>query len=79
VLRFPTSAANATAKWEIGREDRRGILSHLAVKHCFEMIQMGQVELVRSRYDWQVENLNLESWTVSLKEELRKICLGNMW
>lgn len=49
VLRFPTNAANTTAKWEIGREGRRGSLSHLAVKYCFEMMQMGQEELVRSR------------------------------
>jgi hypothetical protein len=61
VLRFPTSAANVTAKWEIGRESRRVILSHLAVKHCFAMMQMGQAEPVRSQYDWQVENLNLGS------------------
>jgi len=62
VLRFPTSAANTTAKWEIGREGRRGSLSHLAVKYCFEIMQMGQEELVRSRYEWKVENLNLGSW-----------------
>lgn len=79
MLRFPISAANGTAKWEIGREGRRVILSHLAVKHCFAMMQMGQAELVRSQYDWQVENLNLGSWALSLKEELHKICLGNMW
>ena len=61
MLLFPTSAANGTAKWEIGREGRRDILSHLAVKYCFEMMQMRQEELVRSRYELQVENLNLDS------------------
>jgi hypothetical protein len=79
VLRFLTSAANGTAKWEIDIEGRRGTLSHLAVKNCFEKMQMGREELVRSRYERQVENLNLGSWTVSLKEELHKTCLGNMW
>jgi hypothetical protein len=29
------------------------------------MIQMGQEELVKSRYEKQVENLNLGSWAVS--------------
>jgi hypothetical protein len=77
VLRFPTSAANGTAIWEIGREGSRGILLHLAVKYYFEMMQMGQ-EIVRSRYEKQVENLNLGSWAVSLKEKLHKVCLGNM-
>jgi hypothetical protein len=65
VLRFPTSAANVTAIWETGRECRRGIFLHIAVKYYFEMIQMGQEELVKSRYEKQVENLNLGSWAVS--------------
>jgi hypothetical protein len=62
-----------TAKWEVGRKGRRGILSHFAVKYCFEIMGMGQEELVKSRYEWQVENLNLESWTVSLKENYTKL------
>ena len=40
---------------------------------------MGQEELVRGRYEWKVENLDLGSWTVHLKEELHKIYLGNIW
>ena len=78
MFRFPTSAANGTAKWEIVREGRRCILSHLTVKYCFEMMQMGQEGLKMSRYEWKVENLNLGSSALNLKEELHKMCLGNM-
>jgi hypothetical protein len=36
---------------------------------------MGSLEMVRTCYEWQINNLKVESWAMKLKEKLEKIGL----
>jgi hypothetical protein len=39
----------------------------------------GKEELVWACYEWQVNNLEFDSWTGKLSEKLSKIGLGYIW
>jgi hypothetical protein len=47
---------NEVAKLEMGRHNnsRRGRVLCLAMKYWLSMLQMGEDELVRERYEWQI-------------------------
>jgi hypothetical protein len=40
---------------------------------------MHSLEVVRPCYEWQINNLRVESWEMKLKEELEKIGLTYIW
>jgi hypothetical protein len=40
---------------------------------------MDKEELVKVCYEWQVNNLEFESWAKKLSEQLSKIGLGYIW
>jgi hypothetical protein len=43
-------------------------------------MQMGQNDLERSRYEWQVGNLKFGTWGANLREQLDKTTgLGHIW
>jgi hypothetical protein len=76
ILRF---AANGVAEVELGRDGRRGKVLCLAVKYWLRTLQMDKEEPVRVCYEWQVNNLEFDSWARKLSEHLSKIGLGYIW
>jgi hypothetical protein len=46
---------------------------HLVAKYWCNMMQMGLSEVIRSRNECKVGNLNLGSWALSLRKELHEI------
>jgi hypothetical protein len=39
----------------------------------------GKDELVRVCYDWQINNVQYDSWAKKLEKKLNKIGLGHIW
>jgi hypothetical protein len=76
ILGIPRYAANGFAELELGRDSRRGKVLCLAVKYWKRTLQVDKEELVRVCYEWQVNNLEFDSWTRKLSKQLSKIGLG---
>jgi hypothetical protein len=76
ILGIPRFAANKVAEIELGRDSRRGKVLCLAVKYWLRTIQMDKEELVRVCFEWQVNNLEFDSWASKLNKQLSKIGLG---
>jgi hypothetical protein len=76
ILGIPRFAATVVAVLELGRDSRRGKVLCLAVQRT---LQMGKEELERVCYEWQVNNLEFDSWATKLSKQLSKIGLGYIW
>jgi hypothetical protein len=73
ILGIPRFAANGIAELQLGRDSRRGKVLCRAVKNLQRTLQMDKEELVRVCYEWQVNNLEFESWARKLSKQLSKI------
>jgi hypothetical protein len=76
---LPRFAANGVAEAELGRDSRRGKVLCPAVKYWLRTLQMDKEEPARVCYEWQVNNLEFDSWASKLNEQLSKIGLGYIW
>jgi hypothetical protein len=79
ILGIPRFEASGVAEVELGRDSRRGKVLCLAVKYWLRTLQMDEEELVRVCYEFQVNNLEFDSWARKLSEQLSKIGLGHIW
>jgi hypothetical protein len=48
------------------------------VKYWQRILQMDKDDLVRVRYDWQINNAQYDSWAKKLEKKLNKIGLGHI-
>jgi hypothetical protein len=76
IVGIPRFAANRVAEVELGRNSRRGKVLCLTVKYWLRTLQMDKEELVRVCYEWQINNLEFDSWARKLSKQLSKIGLG---
>jgi 1,2-phenylacetyl-CoA epoxidase catalytic subunit len=79
ILGIPRFAAHVVIELELGRHSRRVKVMSTLVKYWQRILQMDKDELVRVCYDWQINNVQYNSWTKKLEKELNKIGLGHIW
>jgi hypothetical protein len=79
ILGIPRFAAKGVAEVELGRDSRRAKVLCLAAKYWLRTLQMDKEGLVRMCYEWQVNNLEFDSWARKSSEQLSKIGLGYIW
>jgi hypothetical protein len=72
ILGVATLAANSVAELELGRVSRRGVLLSTIVKYRLLLSRVNSEEIVRTCYEWQVNNLKAEGRTKELKKGLKK-------
>jgi hypothetical protein len=75
----PRYTANNVAELELWRDIRRGRVMNMIVKYWLRLLCMDSLEIVRSCYKWQINNLKVDGWENKLKEELEKIGLAYIW
>jgi hypothetical protein len=68
VLGIPKFAANGVAELGLGRDSRRGKVMSTLVKYWQRILQMDKDDLVRVRYDWQINNAQYDSWAQKLEK-----------
>jgi hypothetical protein len=74
-LQVPRSTANGVAALELGLNSRRGNVLGMTVKQWLRILYMDRQDLVRECYEWQINNLKLQSWVKELKIELNELRL----
>jgi hypothetical protein len=42
-------------------------------------VDTGRQQVVRTSYKWQINNIQLESWVMKLKEKVEKLVLALIW
>jgi hypothetical protein len=72
LIQVSRSAVNGAAELEFGRNDRRGEVLCAWVEYWIRIMHLDTQDLVRECYEWQIHNLNVESWARKLKAELDK-------
>jgi hypothetical protein len=61
------------------RESRRGKVKSMIMKQWLRMLHTENEDLAGVRYDWEMNNLNFESWAKKIKDKIKQryqyVCL----
>jgi hypothetical protein len=70
MLGVPRFEASNLAELELGRDSRRGNVLSSIEKYWLRLLRMNYLEIIRTCYEWQINNLKVNGWAKKLKEEL---------
>jgi hypothetical protein len=72
----PRFAEISVGEPELERDSTRGKVLSMTVKFWLRLLCIDSLEIVRTCYEWQINNLKVEDWAKKLKKDLDKIGLA---